>query len=118
MPRRPRQETTHSSKLSAKVAYSKSAQKKLAETRSKLAAVNAQIRSAMIAGQIDASEKLEQSQRAVDVNLAEAEAKIERLRKSDEDTWEAVQLEIETAWEDLSHSVKKLVARFSDGSRS
>ena len=100
--------------LSAKAAYSKAANRKLAETKRKLDGVNAKIRNAISTGQIDATETLEHAQQAVATNLASAEQRIVELRKSGEHAWEARADDVETAWEDLSQSVKKLVARFSD----
>lgn len=118
MSSQPEQDTKRKRTISAKAAYSKAAHKKLAETKTKLAGVHAKIRNAIATGRVETSEQLRQAQHAVDENLATAEARVEILRKSGEDTWEAVKDDVDTAWEDLSQSVKKLVARFADGSKS
>ena len=99
---------------SAKAAYLKAANRKLADTKKKLDGVNARIRNAVLIGQIDATEQLQRAQQAVDLNLLSAEQRIEELRKSDELLWELCADDVNSAWEDLSHSVKKLVARFAD----
>ena len=100
--------------LSAKAAYSIAASRKLAETKTKLDGVNAKIKNAISIGQIDATETLKHAQQAVASNLASAEQRIDELRKSGEHKWEARVDDVDSAWEDLSQSVKKLVARFSD----
>ena len=100
--------------LSAKAACSKAANRKLADTKRILAGVNSKIRDAVSIGRIDATERFKRAQHAVDLNLWSAEQRIEDLRKADEQSWEAYADDVDSAWEDLSQSVKKLVARFSD----
>ncbi|MDH3351786.1 MAG: hypothetical protein OEM60_06935 [Gammaproteobacteria bacterium] len=118
MSSRPEQFAKPGRTLSAKAAYSKAAHKKLAETRLKLAGVNAKIGNAIATGRIDSSAQLSQAQRGVDQDLATAEALVDKLRKSGEDAWERARDDVDNAWEDLSQSVKKLVAIFTDGSNS
>jgi len=103
--------------VTRKAAYSKAAQKRLHDARIKLLRVKARIRSATIAGDIVANRQLEDAQRAVDANLVAAESTLERLRKSGQDVWEDLTLEVDTSWEDLSQSIKKLVAGYSEGKR-
>lgn len=117
MPRRPEQPARCTQKISAKTAYSRAASKKLSETRARLAGVNARLKSAIATGRIDPNLQLEQAQRAVDLNLAAAAKQIARVRKAGADDWESLTDEVDSAWEDLSQSIKKLVARFSDLSR-
>ncbi len=90
------------------------ANRKLADTKRKLGGVSAKIRNAVSIGRIDSTEQLRLTQHAVELDLLSAEQRIEELRKSDELSWEARADEVDSAWEDLSQSVKKLVARFSD----
>jgi len=101
----------------AKAAHSKAAQKKLIDSKTRLDGVKAKIRNAVTTGRIDANEQLERAQLAVEANLKTVEARLERLRKSGEENWEDLRDDLDTAWEDLSQSIKKLVARFSDGSK-
>lgn len=103
--------------ISAKASYSKSARKKLVESRAKLDGVNAAIRQAIAAGRLRSSDQLERTQRAIEANLAAAEARLEKLQKSGEDGWQELRDQVDSAWEDLSGSIKKLVARISDESR-
>lgn len=116
MSSRPKQDVKDKHTVSTKAAYSRAAKKKLDETKAKLIGVNAKIRNAIATGQIDASEQLGHARRAVDMNLATVETQVEQLRKSGEDAWVGIKDDIETAWEDLSQSIKKLVARFTDAS--
>lgn len=102
--------------MSAKAAYSRAAQKKLNDSKTKLDIVRARLKNAVAAGRVESNERLVRAQYAVDANLAAAEARVERLRKSGEDGWEELKNDIDTAWEDLSRSINNLVARFSDGS--
>ena len=106
--------TTHSAILSKKITYSRSAQKRLAEARTKLARLQANIGSSTIAGRVRETKQLVLAQRAVEANLAAAECSVEKLRKSGEDSWESLIDEVDTTWEDLSLSIKKLVGRYSD----
>lgn len=102
--------------VSAKAAYSKAARKKLIESRAKLDGINAAIKHSIATGNLGSSDKLECAQRAMEVRLATAEARLETLQKSSEEGWEQLRGELENAWEDLSHSITKLVARINDES--
>lgn len=110
-------QSQHSRLISAKANYSRSARKKLIESRAKLNGVNAAIRQAIITGRLKSSDQLERAQRAIEINLAAAEARLEMLQKSGEHGWEELRDQVDSAWEDLSSSIKKLVARISDESR-
>ncbi len=103
--------------VSIKAQYSKNASKRLTETHAKLDVVNAKIRNAVASGRLEGGEQLELAQNAVKVNLAAAEARLARLRKSSDEAWEELKNEVENASEDLSRSIKQLVARFSEGSK-
>ncbi|MBT8090057.1 MAG: hypothetical protein KJO01_07600 [Gammaproteobacteria bacterium] len=103
--------------ISRKAAYSKAAQKRLHDARVKLGGVKARIRSATIAGQIVVNRQLQDAERAVDANLVAAESSLARLRKSGDEVWEDLTPDVDTAWEDLSQSLKKLVAGYSEGKR-
>ena len=102
--------------VSAKAAYSKRARKKLVESKAKLYDVRAAIKRAITTGSLKSSEKLESVQQAMDTRLAAAESRLEALQKSGEADWEQLRDELESAWEDLSQSINKLVARVKDGS--
>lgn len=101
--------------LSKKAVYSRNAQRRLSEARTKIVGVKFTIRSAKIAGHLVVTRQLEDAQRAVDANLAAAEASLERLRKSGEESWKVLSIDADTAWENLSLSIKKLVAGYTEG---
>ena len=104
----------HAKALAAKAACSKAANRKLADTKRILAGANSKIGNAVSTGRIDATGQFKRAQRAVDLNLLSVGQRIEELRKADQQSWEACANDVDSAWEDLSQSVKKLVARFSD----
>jgi len=106
---------TCSTVLSEKAGYSRAAQRKLIETRTRLIGVFAKINNAIATGQIDATDRLMSARNAVQSNLEAVETKLESLRKSGDD-WVAARDDVENCWEDLSKSVKTLVALFADGS--
>lgn len=106
----------HVRSVSAKAAYSRSARKKLVESRAKLDGVKTAIKRAIASGQLEPSDKLKCTQRAVEVRLAVAETRLKTLQKSSPQEWEQLKDELEDAWEDLSHSINKLVARIKDQS--
>jgi len=103
--------------LSKKVIYSRGTQKRLSEARAKIVGVKATIRSAEIAGRLVVTKQLENAQRAVDANLAAAEASLEQLRRSGEKEWIALSIGVDTAWENLSLSMKKLVAGYTESKK-
>ena len=101
--------------LATKAAYSVAAEQRLTEAETRLTGVNARIQSATIAGHIVMTRQLEIAQRAVDANLQAIKANIECLRKSGDEAWTEDARNIDTAWENLSQSIKRLVAGYSDG---
>ncbi len=101
--------------IAEKAAYSRAAQKKLTEAEIRLGGVKARIRSATLAGQLVATRQLEDAQRAVDANLAAVHAGLQRLRKSGDAEWKEHARNLDTAWEHLSGSIKRLVSGYSDG---
>ena len=104
----------HVTTLSAKAVCSMAANRKLADTKRTLAGVNSKIGNAVSTGRIDGTKPLKLAQHAVDLNLLSLEQRIDELRKADAQSWEACADDVDSAWEYLSQSVKKLVARFSD----
>ncbi len=109
-----RQQDYEANSLTTKATYSKAEHKKLVETRAKLAGVNAKITCAINSGEIAPSERLDRARRAIDVGLAIAEVRLDQLRKSGEDDWMNVSVEVESAWEELSRSIKRLVSTISE----
>jgi hypothetical protein len=118
MPQEPAADVTLNSSIAKKTAFSKAAQKRLSALETKLFGVEARIRSATTAGHIVASRQLEDAQHAVKANLVAAKGALERLRKSGEPTWNDHAREFDTAWENLSRSINRLVAGYSEGKRN
>ena len=117
MPQEPANEATRRSSIAKKSAYSRAAQKRLAVLETRLFGVKAKIRSAKTAGHIGASQQLEDAQRAVEANLVAVKAALERLRKSGAAAWNDHARDVDTAWENLSLSINRLVAGYSEGKR-
>ena len=106
----------HARKAAAKAAYSKDARKKLIVSRSKLDGVTIAVRQAITVGRLKSSKQLDLAVNAMEANFKAAETQLRALQKSGEDDWEALRIPLESAWENLAHSIKNLVARFADES--
>ena len=107
----------HSRKVAAKAAYSKEARRKLIESRSKLDGVVTGVKQAITLGRLRASKQLDLALRAIEISFEAVETRLRDLQKSGEDDWEELRVQLESAWENLAHSIKNLVARFADESR-
>lgn len=100
----------------ADAAYAKAARKRLVESRAKIDFARAEIEHAIATGSLKSSDKLACAQRAMETTLAVAESRLQSLEKTGEEGREALRDKLEDAWEDLSHSISKLVARIKDES--
>lgn len=100
--------------LAAKATECREAHRRLNETSMRLAGVRAKIRNALQTGCITRSDRLESAQRAVDANLKAVVRSLDRLHKAGDPEWETQRIDLETAWEDLYRSVKRLVAALDD----
>lgn len=109
-----RDQSAVSRAISAKADYSKLARKKLVDSRAKLCGINAAIDQAISTGRLKPSSRLERAQQAMELNLTAAETRLEALQKSGEGEWEELRDRVDDAWEDLSRSIKKLVALLAD----
>ena len=116
MPQEPATEATRKSSIAKKTAYSSAAQKRLSVLEIRLLGVKAKIRSATMAGHIVANQQLEDAQRGVEANLVAVRAALERQRKSGA-AWNDHARDFDTAWENLSLSINRLVAGYSEGKR-
>jgi hypothetical protein len=97
-----------------RTAYSQAAEARLAEIRSILAGINATIRNGVAASRMPPTLDLGQLQRAVLANLDDAQRHLDRLRHSDDAGWESCKVDMESAWEDLSRSIRRLVSVIPD----
>lgn len=101
--------------LFEKAAYSRAAEIRLAEAAARMAQVEATIRSELLAGHIELTRPLQEAQRAVDANLEAVRSRLEQLRQSGDEEWKEHARGVDTAWEHLSQSIKRLVIGYSDG---
>jgi hypothetical protein len=101
--------------MAEKAARSRAAQKRLTQAEIRLAGIRARIRSATVAGHLDATRRLHDAQRAVDANLLAARTSLERLRKSGDAEWQEHARDVDTTWENLSQSINRLVAGYAKG---
>ena len=106
----------HSRKAAAKAAYSRDARQKLIVSRSKLDGITTAVRQAITVGRMKSSPQLDLAINAMEANFKAAETQLSALQKSGEDDWDALRIQLESAWENLAHSIKNLVARFADAS--
>jgi len=117
VPREQVPKTAQKRSISEKAAYSRTAQKRLSEVEVRLTGVKAKVRSAVASGHIAMTLQLEDALLAVDANLASVKAALDCVRKSGDTTWMECTRDMDTAWENLSQSIKRLVAGYSDGLR-
>lgn len=93
--------------------YTGSLKTNLKRKKEQLAYMKRKISQARTAGRIEISEQLRNAEKLADRSLATAEVKFQQLCDAGDDTWEDLKLAVDIAWEDLSHSVRDLFARFS-----
>ena len=105
------------SNLDAKSAYSRAAHRMLLEIRTRLTGVEVKITNAVASGLLARTEQLETARRAVDMNVARAEQRLDALRKSGVENWETHRHAIESTWEDLYRSIRNLVAHLPNEPR-
>ncbi len=106
----------HSRKADAKAAYSKDARKRLIVSRSKLDGATTAVRQAITVGGLKSSKPLDLTVNAMEANFKDVETRLGDLQNSGEDDWEELRILLESAWENLAHSIRNLVARFADES--
>ena len=98
--------------LSGRLNYTREVEAILAQKKTKLEHVKEKIEYAVIAGRITVSEPLRNAERQADCHLATAQAQFEHLKSANDDQWEALRAVVDAACEDLSQSIKMIVARF------
>lgn len=96
-----------------RAAYIRSAEKKLAEKRKVLELVKRKVRSAQTSGRIVRSQQLVNAERKANECLLEAENQLIRLGSDADNEWENSRFKTDIAIEELSNSVKQMVARFT-----
>ena len=96
-----------------KTAYTRKTEAKLEEAKGKLAVVKAKIKGAVAGGQIETIELLQKAEAEADSQLAKVQRRLERLKSAGNDSWEDLKGGTESAWDDLSKSMKKIAGRLS-----
>lgn len=97
---------------SVKLAYIRAVEAELAEKTVKLQFVKRKIQLAARSGRIDVSAALRNAERQADGALAAMQERLARLKSAADGPWQESRRGTDLALEDLSQSVKKLVARF------
>lgn len=93
--------------------YVRSVKRKLAEKRASLELVKRKVDRAVVAGRIARSDQIENAERQANVCLLAVENWIARLSSDPGDDWETSRFSADIAMEELSQSVKQMVARFT-----
>ena len=96
-----------------KAAYIRSAKKSVADKRTVLELVKSKVDRAVSSGRIIRSDQLANAERRADSCLAAVENCIERLRTDVDGSWERARIKTDCALDELSISVKQMVARFT-----
>jgi len=94
-------------------AYVRSVQEKLAEKRAALELVKRKVNRAVTAGRIARSDQLVNAERQADGCLLAVENWVTRLSSHPDDDWKDSRFRTDIALEELSISVKQMVARFT-----
>jgi len=94
-------------------AYVRSVKEKLAEKRATLELVKRKVNRAAVAGRIARSEQIVNAERQANVALLVVENWIARLSSGLDEDWEDLRFSTDVALEELSQSVKQMVARFT-----
>ena len=92
--------------------YVRSIEVKLAEKKVTLEFVKRKIILAMESGRIHASDQLLKAEHQADACVAILKKRLDQLKSADDESWEQQRFDLEMAWDDLSQSIKKIVARF------
>ena len=94
-------------------AYVRSVEKKLAERRASLELVKRKVHRALAAGHIARTDQIVNAERQANGCLLAVENWITRLSSDPDDDWEDSRFSTDIALEELSQSVKQMVARFT-----
>jgi uncharacterized protein with FMN-binding domain len=101
-----------------KAAYTRKAEAKLEEAKGALTVVKAKIKGAVADGQIEAIELLQKAEAQADSRLEKVQRRLTRLKAAGDDSWEELKDGTESAWRDLSASIKKIGRKLSSEKKS
>ncbi len=95
-----------------KRAYLRNMEAGLAEKQATLRFVKRKIRLAIESGRIHASDQLRKAEHQADCCVADLKRQLDQLEDADDQSWEKLRYELDIAWDNLSQSVRRVVARF------
>ncbi len=91
--------------------YTREADARCQEVAIKLAGLMAAIRFTGAQGSLAMSEKLTRVEQQAEAQLAAVERELEQLKDANDETWRDHKRSLEDGWEELSRSMKNIVAR-------
>lgn len=100
---------------SERTAYVKAARMKLMDSRTKLDGLAIAARQAVETGRLAPGTRLDRALEAMEAGFGAADARLRLLQQSGDGEWHERRADLESAWEDLAHTIKILVARLADG---
>jgi len=92
--------------------YIRNIEVRLAEKKATLRFVKRKIKLANESGRIHASDQLLKAEHQADCCVADLRKQLDQLEGADDQSWERLRYQVDVAWDDLSQSVRKIVARF------
>ncbi len=95
-----------------KKAYIRGVELKLAEKQETLRFVKRKIKLATKSGRIHASDQLLKAEHQADSCAVALREQLDQLESIDDQSWQRLRFQVDTAWDDFSQSIKKIVARF------
>jgi hypothetical protein len=105
--------TIAGAKPSSKQVYLRSLEERLRQKKAQLANVKRKVKHAAKASRSGINVQVQNAEKRADSALATMTAQLQILKDADDISWEQLKFGIEIAWEDLSLSVARIVARFS-----
>ena len=94
-----------------KRAYIRNVEVRLAAKKATLKIVKRKIRLAKEAGRIHASDQLMKAEHQADCCVADLRKQLDQLEAADDQSWEKLCYQLDVAWDELSQSVRRIVAR-------
>ena len=92
--------------------YIRNIEVRLAEKKTTLRFVKRKIKLANESGRIHVSDQLLKAEHQADCCVADLRTQLDQLERADDQSWEKLRYQVDVAWDDLTQSVRKIVARF------
>ncbi len=94
-----------------KKSYIQNIEVMLAQKKTTLGLVKRKINLATHSGRIHPSEQLLKAERQADACIAELRKQLDQLGSANDQSWEKLRFQVDVAWDELSQSIRKIVAR-------